>query len=175
MKTKSLAIAATVGTLAVVALLIAYPAMAATSLHQNSDIQQSQSGAIPGARFSVGQTLTLTSVAGGYREIGTSINGTAAGSLTLRVTGVFAGGCALSVTGGTITVNGTVYTVSSGSAELGRDGVRMAGQGQGGSAQFLFAARDLGRFGSNGYGVLRVDLTSGSQEFGVRLLVTVST
>jgi len=179
MKTKSLAIVATVGTFAVLALLFAYPAMAAVSAHQNSDIQQttqlSQNGtAAQEARLSVDQTLTLTSVAGGYREIGTSTNGTATGSLTLKVTGVFAGGYALSLTGGAITVNGNTYTISSGSAELGRYGVRMAGQGQAGSAKFLFAARNLGGFGGSDYGVLRVDLTSGSQEFGLRLLVTVS-
>jgi len=173
MKTKSIAIAATVGTFAVAALLFALPAIAVTSARQNSDIQQSQSGTTQEARLSVGQTLTLTSVAGGYREIGTSVNGTAAASLTFRVTGAFTGGYALSMTGVTITVNGTAYVISSGSAELGRYGVRMAGQGQAGSAQFLFASRDLGGFGSSNFGVLRVDLTSVSQEFGLRLLVTV--
>lgn len=164
------------------ALIIAYPAMAATTLSapQNSKMQQlaQQSGdkTIQKVHLSLGQTFTLTSVAGGYREVGDrSVNGTAAGSLTLKVTGTFSGGYALSVTGGTISFNGTTYTVSGGSAELGRYGVNLVGQGQAGSStQFLFDGRNLGKFGSTAYGVLRIDLTNGSQEFGVRLLVAIS-
>jgi len=48
------------------------------------------------------------------------------------------------------------------------------GNGQAGTAQFLFLDRDLGRFGSTNYGVLRVDLKDSASEFGARLLVTIS-
>ncbi|MFI5404852.1 MAG: hypothetical protein ACHQYR_03900 [Candidatus Gagatemarchaeaceae archaeon] len=182
MNTKSLAIATTVGAVAIVALLFAYPAMAASvvpgSQNPNTQLlsQQPQDKTLPKFQLSTGQTFTLTSVAGGYHQVGDkSVNGTASGSLTVKVTGTFTGGYALSITGGSVSFNGTTYTVSSGSAELGRHGVYMVGQGQlGSSGQFLFEGRNIGRFGSADYGVLRIDLTNGAQEFGLRLLVTIS-
>jgi hypothetical protein len=182
MNTKTVALMTTVGAVALVALLFAYPTMAASSVAPHGPnlrqlMQQSQGKSPDKISLSIGQTVTLTSVAGGYRELGNPmVNGTATDSLALKVTGAFKGGYALSVTSGTISFNGTTYTVSAGSAELGPYGVHMVGQGQAGSsAQFLFEARDLGKFGAINYGVLRIDLTNGSSEFGIRLLVTVST
>ncbi len=78
------------------------------------------------------------------------------------------------MTGGSLSINGTTYTISSGSALLGPYGVYMVGHGQAGTTQFLFLDRDLGRFGSTNYGVLRVDLKDGTSEFAARLLVTVT-
>lgn len=94
--------------------------------------------------------------------------------MTLQVTGPFTGGYSLSVTGGSLSINGTRYTISGGSAELEPYGIHMVGQGQAGTAQFLFGDRDLGKFGSTNYTILRVDLKDGSSEFAARLLVTVS-
>jgi hypothetical protein len=180
MNTKKIAIASTVGAFAVMALLFAYPAMASSSstpqspnLHQlltRSAYMNSQPIQLTG-----GQTITLTSVAGGYWVVGDrSVNGTASGSLTLQVSSALTGGYVLTVMGGSLTVNGTTYAVSSGSAILGPHGIYMVGNGQAGAAQFLFLDRDLGRFGTANYGVLRVDLKAGSSEFGARLLVTIS-
>ncbi|HLQ06286.1 MAG TPA: hypothetical protein VK126_00860 [Nitrososphaerales archaeon] len=180
MNTKKIAIASTIGAFAVMALLFAFPAMAASpGAQQNPNVQQllqhQQNGAVDKIQLSVGQTITLTSVAGGYREVGNpAVNGTASGSMTLQVTGAFKGGYALTVTGGSLVIGGTTYTISSGSSELGPYGARMIGQGQAGTAQFLFAGRDLGKFGSTNYGILNVDLKDGSTEFAARLLVTVS-
>ncbi len=180
MNARNLALTTAVGTVAVMALIFAYPAMASSiTAPQNTNVQQlahQQNKSVERVYLSVGQSIILTSVAGGYRQVGdAAANGTAAGSLTLRVTGSFAGGYALAVTGGTISLNGTTFNVSGGSAELGPYGVRMVGQGQAGSsAQFLFSARDLGKFGNTSYGVLRFDITSGPNEFGVKLLVTIS-
>lgn len=185
MNTKKAAIATTIGILAIAAMLVAYPAMAS---NQVSSTQQfsSASAATQGhfkdfdrhrINLSVGQKITLTSVAGGYKEVGNpAVNGTATGTITLVVTGSFRAGYALSVTGGSITVNGTTYTISGGTALLGPYGARLLGQGQASDgAQFLFHGRNLGKFGSMAYGVLGIDLQSGSSEFAVRLLVTVST
>ena len=180
MNTKKIAIASTVGAFAVMAMLFAYPAMAAsggtpstTNLQQM--LQHPRNGTPDRIQLSTGQTITLTSVAGGYWVVGDrAVNGTASGSMTLQVGGAFAGGYSLSVTGGSLSINGTTYTISSGSAELGRYGVHMVGQGQAGSAQFLFANRDLGRFGTTNYAILRVDLNDGGSEFAARLLVTMS-
>ena len=178
MTTKGLAIATAVGVVAVVALLFAYPAMAASLVppsSQNSISQGAQSQSVILPRLEVGQTFTLTSTAGGYVLVGdSSVNGTATGSVTVQVTGGFRGGYALSVTGGSLNVNGTNYVIVSGSAELGPRERVMVGQAQAGTAQLLFEGRDLGRFGSAAYGVLRIDLTTGSGEFGVKLLVAMS-
>ena len=94
--------------------------------------------------------------------------------MTLQVSGTFTGGYSLTVTGGSLNINGATYAISSGSAELGRFGVFMVGQGQAGTAQFLFQDRGIGKFGTTTYGILRVDLKDGSSEFAARLLVTIS-
>jgi hypothetical protein len=180
MNTKKIAIASTIGAFAVVALLFAFPAMAAsTGAQQSPNVQQllqnPQKGSADKIQLSVGQTITLTSVAGGYREVGNpAVNGTASGTMTLQVTGAFKGGYALTVTGGSLVLGTTTYTISGGSSELGPYGVHMIGQGQAGTAQFLFAGRDIGKFGNTNYGILRVDLKDGSSEFAARLLVTIS-
>ena len=180
MNTKKIAIASTIGAFAVVALLFAFPAMAAsTGAQQNPNVQQllqnQQNGAAAKVQLSVGQTITLTSVAGGYWQVGDrEVNGTASGSMTLQVTGDFKGGYALTVTSGNLVIGGTTYTISGGSSELGPHGARMIGQGQAGTASFLFAGRDLGKFGVTNYGILTVDLKYATSEFAARLLVTIS-
>jgi hypothetical protein len=180
MNTKKIAVASTIGAFAVMALLFAYPAMASSSstpqsLNTQQLLAHPQYNSNLKIQLSSGQTITLTSVAGGYREIGNpAVNGTASGSMTLQVSGTFTGGYALTVTGGSLSVNGATYTISSGSAELGRYGVSMVGQGQAGTAQFLFQDRGIGKFGTTNFGILRVDLKDGSSEFAARLLVTIS-
>ena len=179
MNTKKIAVASTIGVFAVMAMLVAYPAVAASGTPSTTNLQQMlqhpRYAHLDKVQLSVGQTITLTSVAGGYWEVGDrAVNGTASGSMTLQVTGAFAGGYSLSVTGGSLSIAGTTYSVSSGSAELGPYGIHMVGQGQSENAQFLFGDRSLGRFGSTTYAILRVDLSNGSTQFGARLLVTVS-
>ena len=180
MNTKKIAFASMVGAFAVVAMLFAYPAVASSAgTSSNPNYQQLLQSSHPASpqkvQLSSGQTITLSSVAGGYWEVGDrSVNGTASGSMTLQVSGALKGGYIISVTGGTFSINGVTYTISSGSAELGPRGVYMVGQGQAGSAQFLFLDRSLGRFGSTNYGVLRIDLKDGTSEFAARLLVTIS-
>ena len=180
MNTKKIAIATTVGAFAVMAMLFAYPAMAAsggapTTPNLQQMLQHPRYASLDKVQLSTGQTITLTSVAGGYWDVGDrAVNGTASGTMTLQVTGTFAGGYSLSVNGGNFDLNGTTYAISSGSAELGPHGAQAVGQGQAGTALFLFSNRDLGRFGTTNYAILRVDLTDGSSEFAARLLVTVS-
>jgi hypothetical protein len=180
MNTKKIAIASTVGAFAVMALLFAYPAMASSPGTSGSPnfqqlMQHPQNATPEKIKFSTGQTITITSVAGGFWVIGDrGSNGTASGTMTLQVSGSLNGGYILTVSGGSFNINGTTYTISSGSAELGPYGVHMVGQGQAGTAQFLFVGRDLGKFGSANYGILRVDLKDGTSEFAARLLVTIT-
>lgn len=178
MNAKNIAVLTTIGLVAVSALVFAYPAMA-TSLagpQSNNILQGSQQQKqLDRIHLTVGQSISLSSVSGGYRQIGNpSVNGTATGSLSLKVTGALTGGYALAVSGGSVTLGGTSYAITTGSAELGPYGARMVGQGQAGTSQFLFASRALGKFGSTGYGVLRIDLSNGANEFAVRLLVKIS-
>ena len=180
MNTKKITVASTLGVLAVVALLFAVPAMAAAASSPQATNPQRlmlRSAYIPSQKLQlfVGQNITLTSVTGGYWVVGDrASNGTASGTITFQVTGAFARGYAVSVTGGSLSINGTTYNISSGSAELGPLGRAMVGQAQAGSARFMFLDRNLGKFGSTSYGVVRVDLTNGSSEFAARLLVTIS-
>ena len=176
MNTKKIAIASAVGAFAVMAMLLAYPAVATSPTPNYQQLLQNPQYNHPERiRLSQGQTITLTSVAGGYWVVGDrGSNGTASGSITLQVSGSLTGGDILTVTGGELNINGSTYSISSGSAELGPYGVYMVGHGQAGSAQFLFLDRDLGKFGNSNYGVLRVDLQDGSSEFAARLLVTIT-
>ncbi len=177
---KKVAIASTIGAFAVMALVVAYPAMASSTgdFQTFTPRQLLQRSAYLGSQqiqLTSGQTVTLASVAGGYWTVGErDVNGTASGAITLQVSGDLKGGYILTVTGGSFTVNGTTYTISSGSAELGPRGLSMVGSGQAGTAQFLFLGRDLGSFGSTNYGVLWVDLKNGNSEFATRLLVTIT-
>ncbi len=180
MNTKKIAIASIVGAFAVMALLIAYPAMAASpsaplKTSPSQLLQQSATMASQKIQLTDGQTITLSSVAGGWWVVGDrATNGTASGTMTLQITGVLKGGYIISVTGGSLNINGSTYSISSGSAELGPHRVYMVGNGQAGTAQFLFQDRSLGKFGSTGYGILRVDLKDGTSEYAARLLVTVT-
>ncbi len=180
MNTKKIAIASTVAAFAVLALLFAYPAVASSAGGPRSPsltqiLQRSAYAASQPIQLNTGQTITLTSVAGGYWIVGDAAsNGTASGSLTLQVSGDLKGGYVLTVTGGSLSINGSTFNISGGSAELGPYGRFMVGQGQSSTGQFLFLDRNLGKFGGTSYGVLRVDLKDGSSEFAARLLVTVS-
>lgn len=180
MKAKTIAIATALGVAIAAAMFFAYPAMASTyaspqSLNVQQMMQQTQDTTIQRIQLPVGQTINLDSIAGGYRQVGDpQVNGTATGSLSLQVTGGFVGGYTLSLNGGTISFGGNSYTIATGSAQLGPHGVHMVGQGQAGaSAQFLFSLVDLGRFGTIHYGVLRVDLTTGSSQYILKLLVRI--
>jgi len=108
MNTKNLAIASTVGVVALVAMLFAFPAMAASSTApQNMNAQQIfqhyQSASLQRVDLKVGQNITIDSVAGGYQQVGKSAdNGTATGSLTLQVSGALSRGFILSTTGGSL-------------------------------------------------------------------------
>lgn len=131
--------------------------------------------AIPG--LTVGQVITITSTQGHYRVVGDrSVNGTASGTMTFTVTGVFAGGYSLSITTGSLTVNGTTYAVSSGSAETGHHAHRMVGQGTitagTTSGAFLMRATARGTFGGE-YATMSLDLQSGTTEYAIFLVGTI--
>jgi len=124
--------------------------------------------------LTVGQTITITSTQGRFFVYATPTkNGTASGTLTFTVTGKLARGYTLSLTSGTIVVNGTTYTVSSGSAQMGLFANSMVGQGTTTPAgQFLFQAQARGSFAGTS-GSVSLDFTNGTTEYAVLLAGTV--
>lgn len=127
------------------------------------------------ANLTVGQTFTVTSTSGEYYVVGnSSTNGTASGSVTFTVTGKLAGGYTVSISSGSLTVAGTTYTISSGSAQMGRDAASLVGQGATTpSGEFLIRASAHGSFAGT-TSTLSLDLSSGSTEYLVFLAGTTA-
>jgi len=186
MKTAKKAAIGAVSVFAIVAVLLAYPAMAATQAASLSpavpltgtSLASTSTGStsiIPApTALTAGQTITFTSTNGKYVQIGAPTNaGTASGTVTFTVTAAFKAGYALSITAGSLTIGTNSYTVTSGSAEMGPYQAHLVGQGQtSGSGSFLVAAGAHARFGGSTYNTLRFDMTVGGTEYGVLLLAT---
>jgi hypothetical protein len=187
MNTTKMAAIGAASTLAVVALLLAYPAMAATNngadgfpltgtaLAATSNTQS----IIPSTTaLTVGQTMTFTSTSGQFHVVGSpKETGTASGTLALTVTGAFKGGYSLSIASGSLNINGTSYSIASGSAEMGPFQAHLVGQGSLASTtpgSFLFAAGAHANFQGHTYNTLRLDVQVNGVEYAVLLLVTVT-
>ena len=183
--TKTAAIGAA-SAVAVVALILAYPAMAATISPANAGplagtalgSGSGQSIVPTPTALTVGQTITFTSTSGQFHVVGKpSESGNASGTLTLSVTGAFKGGYALSIASGSLTINGTTYGVASGSAEMGPHEAHLVGQGDLVSTtpgSFLFAAGAHANFQGQTYNTVRFDVESNGVEYAVLLLATVA-
>jgi hypothetical protein len=126
------------------------------------------------ANLSVGQTFTLTSTQGAYKVIGNSSEtGVASGTLTFNVTGKLTQGYILSLTSGSFEVNGTTYTVTSGSAQTGPYAQHLTGQGETSpSGQFLISASASGNFGG-ATSQVKLDFSDGTTEYGISLTCSV--
>ena len=104
-------------------------------------------------------------------------SGVASGTLALTVTGAFEGGYSLSIASGTLSINGTTYTIASGSAQMGPWLAHMVGQGTLSTATpgaFLMEGSAHSNFFGNSYNTLRFDLQANGVEYGVLLLVNVA-
>jgi hypothetical protein len=181
MKTSKAKVATFGAAVGIVAALLALsgaltPVFAATQRAAvNAPVSTSVSSAVP--TLAVGQTFTITSTSGHFFVVGDKAeNGTASGSATLAVTGKFARGYSLSITAGSITFNGTTYTISGGSAEMGPRAHHMVGQGTTTSAAatsgaFLMRATARGSFAGQ-YATVSLDLQSGTTEYAIFLVGT---
>jgi hypothetical protein len=100
--------------------------------------------------------------------------------MTLPVKAVYKGGYALSLTSGSISINGTAYAFGSGSAEMGPHQAHLVGQGtlvgaaSATPGSFLFAAGAHANFEGQTYNTLRFDVQVNGEEYGVVLLVTAT-
>ena len=135
---------------------------------------QSGFGSQSAPSLSVGQTITITSTQGEYHVIGTpSTNGTASGTITFTVTAKLSEGYTMSISSGNIVIGTTTYTVSSGSAQMGRSASQITGQGTTtSSGQFLLQGSARGSFAGT-TGQLSIDFQAGSTEYAVTLVGTV--
>ena len=189
MKTAKIAAVGAASIFAVVALLLAIPAMAATqtntSLITTSATSTTPTSIIPPtAVLTPGQTITFTSTSGVWKVISSPSasvkTGTASGTATLTVKAAYKGGYALSLTSGSISINGTTYAFGTGSAEMGPHQAHLVGQGSlVGAASatpgsFLFAAGAHANFEGQTYNTLRFDVQVNGEEYGVVLLVTAT-
>jgi hypothetical protein len=186
MKTTSTKIATFGAAVGIVAALLAMsgaltPVFAATQQPVSAANAPVTTANIPG--LTVGQVFTIASTQGHFYVVGDkSENGTASGTMTFTVTGKFAGGYSLSITTGSIDVNGTTYAVSSGSAESGPHAHHMVGQGSTAtvgttsatatSGAFLMRATARGTFGGE-YATMSLDLQSGTTEYAIFLVGTI--
>lgn len=118
----------------------------------------------------VGQTIKVTSTSGEFSTISSSsTNGTASGTLTFTVTGKLSQGYALSLASGSLTIAGTTYTISSGSAQMDPTGTTISGQGTTSpTGEFIVHAMAHGTFAGSSASV-SLDFTNGTTEYQVSL------
>lgn len=137
---------------------------------QNAGFPGRSFGLPSAASLTVGQTITVTSSQGSYYVIGTpSNNGTASGTITFTVTAKLTEGYTLSITGGSLIVGGTTYTISSGTAQTGQGADLITGQGTTTpTGQFLLHGMARGSFAGT-TGQLLFDFQAGSTEYAVAL------
>lgn len=124
--------------------------------------------------MTVGQTITITSTQGKFYVVGdVQNNGTASGTVTFTVTGKLSAGYTLSITQGSIVVNGTTYTLSSGSALMNPAATTITGQGTTTpTGQFIIQASAHGSFAGTS-ATMSLDLGTGTTEYLVTLAGTV--
>lgn len=123
------------------------------------------------ANLSVGQTITITSTMGTFKVVGDpSQHGDASGTMTFTVTNALKAGYILTLTSGDIVINGTTYTITSGSAQTGPYAQALVGQGQTSpSGVFLIRGDAQGNFGGVLTANLKLDFSTGSTEYIVVL------
>lgn len=204
MLTKKTALIGAALVLAIFAVAAVYPAMAASGPgNQNATNMQGQAGAqaLPpqashpnlqklarllasrgagpanlttGPSLTTGQTMTLTSIEGGYWVAGnTSQTGNASGTISLTLTGTLKKGDTWSVAGN-ITIDGQTYAVTSGLAVSGPKQMNVVGEAQTANGTLLFRAHILAPFGNTSNAIVWVDFSNGTTEYLVHLLTVVS-
>ena len=122
-----------------------------------------------------GTSITITSTSGEFRVFGSpSTNGTASATMTFSVSSQLSRGYVLTLTSGTVTINGTAYTVSSGTAQMNGAANSISGQGTtSSSGAFEIQARAYGDFTGATTARVTLDIKVGSTEYAVLLSGTI--
>jgi hypothetical protein len=182
MKTKTIAVATLAALLLAVVATAALASTTGNSSNQNARGQDNDDhghgdndghhGPIAACdNLTVGETLTVTGLTGHYANASDrDQQGTATGTFTFKVSGIFATGCTLTITGGSFKLNTTSYTVTGGSIVLNHGGRSGEGSGTTSSGSFLINIAGLhGNSKSANVGDIRLDFESGKSEFLVNL------
>lgn len=190
MKTTSTKVATVGATIGVVAVLLAMsgalaPVFAASpQANANANSTTSPAASVNGSivpPLAVGQNITIASTQGHYRVVGgnESQEGPASGTVVFTVTGKFHSGYTLAISSGTLNLNGTAFTIASGSAETGPRDHHMVGQGTttpvspvATPGTFLLRATARGSFGGL-HSTMSLDLQSGTTEYAIALVGTI--
>lgn len=178
MKTKTIAAATLVALLLTVVAATAYATAAGhpsdpSARGHDDDNNQGDEGAHLAAcnNLTSGETLTVSGLTGHYLNASDrDMGGNASGTFTFKVTGIFAVGCTLSLTGGSFTLNSTTYTITGGSIVLNHGGRSGEGSGTTTSGSFIiFVAGLHGNSTSANVGAIHLDFETGTNQFLVHL------
>ena len=188
MKTKTVVMATLVALLLAGVATAAFASTTATGNSSTSNVRGPDNGDHPGPgnhpgprghhgpppacdNLTVGETLTVSGLTGHYANAtDPRMHGNATGTFTFKVTGVFAEGCTLSLTGGSFKLNTTAYAVTGGSVVLNQGGRSVEGSGTTSSGSFLINIAGLhGNSTSANVGNVRLDFETGTSQFLVNL------
>jgi len=123
-----------------------------------------------------GTTISITSTSGEFRVFGAPTeNGTASATLTFTVSSNLHGGYVLTLTSGTITINGTAYTVQTGTARMNPMANAISGQGTltTSNGAFEIQARASGDFTGTTTAQATLDVNTGTAQYLVLLSGTI--
>ncbi len=123
------------------------------------------------SNLTVGETLSVSGLEGRFQNATNhEIQGNATGSFTFKVTQIYAQGCTLSITSGSLKLGSTTYTVTGGAMILNEGGRSGQGTGTTSGGSFLIRVDGLrGSSSSAGVGSIGLDLKQGASEFLVHL------
>ncbi len=126
--------------------------------------------------ISSGTTITITSASGQFIVFGNpSDNGTASGTLTFTVNSELSSGYVLTLSSGSVTINGATYTISSGTAQMNIFANGIQGQGTASSGStFTIRASAEGNFSGATTARAMLDFKTGSTEYEVLLSGTIT-
>ena len=181
MKTKTIAATALIAILLAVVATAAVAdsgVMAGDSHGQGDNHQGDENGIHMMAcdNLTVGETLTVSGLTGHFLNASSPAGdddragGNASGTFTFKVTGVYAEGCAISISSGNFKLNATSYSVTGGTIVLNHDGRSGEGSGTTSGGSFLIGVAGLhGNSTSANVGAVRLDFETGSSQFLVLL------
>jgi hypothetical protein len=115
------------------------------------------------------QTITLSSIAGGFKAVGSNVNGSASGSIVLQLSHTYKSGYTFSVISCTLDLAGQTLQLT-GSAQSGRYMRNLVGELEG-SGSAIFYAHEVTSVNGVRYYVFHFDVEQGSSEYLVTLIM----
>ena len=181
MKTKTIAATALVAILLsiVATAAVASSGMMVGNAHSQGDNNQGNEdhgGMMACDNLTAGETLTVSGLTGhfmnasGHAGDEDGVGGNATGTITFKVSDIYATGCTLSISSGSFKLNSTTYTITGGSLVLNEGGRSGEGTGTTSSGSFIISVAGLhGNSSSANAGAVRLDFKTGTSQFLVQL------